>query len=181
MKFFHKIQNFQKISDLLNFVFANLIEKATHVTPFWNLSRNPDKTSWKLGFNVCKIRHKTIKNNLQFIFFIREKMLTIFGWNLEIWAVQKVCKYCRYRQELSNEYFNYNICTWHYCSQKSSSIQTRTSLLKFIKFSSSSNEVANAEAQASYSILSLLQNVCIIRENEKYGSSSWKNEDEPIF
>ena len=41
--------------------------------------------------------------------FIREKMLTIFGWNFEIWAVQKYakthkCKSCRSRQELSNEY-----------------------------------------------------------------------------
>ena len=36
------------------FVFANLIEKATHVTIFWNLARNPEK-------NSSKIRRKNAK------------------------------------------------------------------------------------------------------------------------
>ena len=46
--------------------------------------------------------------------FIREKILTIFGWNFEIWAVQKYvgsflpkthkCKSCKSRQEFSNGY-----------------------------------------------------------------------------
>ena len=43
MNNFHKFQNFRQLSNLLNFVFANLIEKATHVTIFWNLARNPEK------------------------------------------------------------------------------------------------------------------------------------------
>ena len=54
MNNFHKFQNFRQFSNLLNFVFANLIEKATHVTLFWNLSRNPDKIS-------SKIRRKNAK------------------------------------------------------------------------------------------------------------------------
>ena len=32
------------------------------------------------------------------------KSLTIFFWNVEVWAVQKHVKSCRSRQELSNEY-----------------------------------------------------------------------------
>ena len=36
------------------FVFANLIEQATHVTIFWNLARNPEK-------NSSKIRRKNTK------------------------------------------------------------------------------------------------------------------------
>ena len=45
------------------FVFANLIEKATHVTIFWNLARNPGK-------NSSKIRRK----NAKFEFFAIELM-----------------------------------------------------------------------------------------------------------
>ena len=54
VNFFHKIQNFRQISDLLNFVFANLIEKATHVTIFWNLARNPEKNSSKFALKNAK-------------------------------------------------------------------------------------------------------------------------------
>ena len=38
------------------FVFANLIEKAAHVTIFWNLARNPEKNSSKIRRKKCKIR-----------------------------------------------------------------------------------------------------------------------------
>ena len=47
MNKFHRFQNLQLFSNLLIFVFANLIEKAIHVILFWNLSRNPDKISSK--------------------------------------------------------------------------------------------------------------------------------------
>ena len=61
-------------------------------------------------------------------FFIREKMLTIFGGNLEIWAVQKYvnlpkthkCKSCRSRQELSS--------FTHFCTAPNSKSQ-----LNFVK------------------------------------------------
>ena len=58
MNFFHKIQNFRQISDLLNFVFANLIEKATHVTLFWNLARNTGKNSPKIRRKNAKFDEK---------------------------------------------------------------------------------------------------------------------------
>ena len=51
MNNFHKIQNFRQISD---FVFANLIEKATHVTIFWDLARNPEKNSSKIRAKNAK-------------------------------------------------------------------------------------------------------------------------------
>ena len=49
------------------FVFANLIEKATHVTIFWNLARNPEK-------NSSKIRAK----NARFEVFAIEVMNILF-------------------------------------------------------------------------------------------------------
>ena len=110
--------NFE-FSNLLNFVFANSIEKATHVILFRNLSRNPDKISWKIHRKKCKIRRttwKTFGNS----WFIREKMLTIFGWNFEIWAVQKYINLVDLVKSFPTSiYF-----------QKSASIQPRTSRLK---------------------------------------------------
>ena len=59
----------------------------------------------KKSENGKSFENLKIENTRLLRFFIREKMLTIFGWNFEIWAVQKyVCKSCRSRQELSNEY-----------------------------------------------------------------------------
>ena len=49
---FHEIQIF---SANFWFVFANLIEKATHVTIFWNLARNPGKIH-QIRRKKCKIR-----------------------------------------------------------------------------------------------------------------------------
>ena len=49
----------------------------------------------KSGQNFIKNSQKKLQNSTQKMkkseihFFIREKMLTIFGWNFEIWAVQK--------------------------------------------------------------------------------------------
>ena len=77
MNNFHKIHNFQQISDLLNFVFANLIEKATQVTIFWNLARNPEKYSSKIRRENAKFDEENEKPEIQL--FNREKMLTIFG------------------------------------------------------------------------------------------------------
>jgi hypothetical protein len=57
-------------------VFANLIEKATHVTLFWNLSRNPDKISSKTLTKNAKVgaENEKIGNS----FFIREKNVDDF-------------------------------------------------------------------------------------------------------
>jgi hypothetical protein len=68
---------------LLNFVFTNFIEKATHVTLFWNLSRNPDKISSKNPRKNAKFDEKNEKNKkfikIQYLVFNLEKMLAIFG------------------------------------------------------------------------------------------------------
>ena len=52
MNNFHRFQNFEQFSELFSAifysVFANLIEKETHATLFWNLSRNPDKILSKI-------------------------------------------------------------------------------------------------------------------------------------
>ena len=53
--------------------------------------------------------------------FIREKMLTIFGWNVEIWAVQKYVNLVDLVKSFPMSIY----------LQKSASIQPRTSLSKF--------------------------------------------------
>ena len=45
---FHRFQNFRQ------FVFANSIEKATDVTLFWNLARNPEKNHKKFAEKNAK-------------------------------------------------------------------------------------------------------------------------------
>ena len=59
---------------------------------------------------------KKIWNSL----FIREKMLTIFGWNFEIWAVQKYVNLVDLVKSFPTRIY----------LQKSASIQPRTSLSK---------------------------------------------------
>ena len=54
-------------------------------------------------------------------FFIREQMLTIFGWNFEIWAVQRYVNLVDLVKSFPTSIF----------LQKSASIQPRTSLSKF--------------------------------------------------
>ena len=44
-----------------------MIEKATHVTIFWNLARNPEK-------KIINILHKKISKNAKFEFFAIELM-----------------------------------------------------------------------------------------------------------
>ena len=72
MNIFHRFQNFRQFSSLLNFVFATSIEKATHVTLFWNFSRNPDKISSKIRRKNAKSDEKHEKNQ-QFNIQSREK------------------------------------------------------------------------------------------------------------
>ena len=74
-------EQFSQISEFLaifQFVFANSIEKAAHVTLFWNLSRNPDKISSKIYRKDAKFDAKN-ENRSEIHLFIREKMLKIFG------------------------------------------------------------------------------------------------------
>ena len=66
MNNFHRFQNFGKFKTFY-FVFANLFEKATHVTLFWNLSRNPDKLSSKI-LSKMKNSQKMKKSEIHFSF-----------------------------------------------------------------------------------------------------------------
>jgi len=59
---------------LKKFVFAKLIEKATDVTLFWNLARNPENISSKILRKNAKFDEESAIQ-----LFNREKMLTIFG------------------------------------------------------------------------------------------------------
>ena len=50
-------ETFSQISEcsaIFYFVFANLLEKATHVTNFWNLARNPEKNHQKFALKNAK-------------------------------------------------------------------------------------------------------------------------------
>ena len=76
MNNFHRFQNLfsreastksekrekEEFSAIFEFVFTNLIEKATHVTLFWNLSRNLDKISSKIRRKIAKFDEKNDKN-----------------------------------------------------------------------------------------------------------------------
>jgi hypothetical protein len=54
-----------------------LIGKATHITLFWNLSRNPNKISSNIRRKIAKFDAENEKNGNSLL--IREKMLMIFG------------------------------------------------------------------------------------------------------
>ena len=77
---FHRFQNFRQFSNLfsqINNIYQYLIEKAKRVTLFWNLSRNPDKISYKIPGKKSKIRHEK-NEKIGNSFFIREKMFDDF-------------------------------------------------------------------------------------------------------
>ena len=73
---FHRFQNFRQLFNLFS---ANLIEKATHVTLLWNLSRNPDKISSKIRSKHAKFKedNEQIGNSLS----IHEKNVDDFWLN----------------------------------------------------------------------------------------------------
>ena len=73
------------------------------------------KNSQKNANSMQKIKKSEIH------LFIREKMLTIFGWNFEIWAVQKYVNLVDLVKSFPTSIY----------LQKSASIQPRTSLSKF--------------------------------------------------
>ena len=70
---------------------------------------------------LAKFAEKLFVKNSEFFIFERATQLTHFWWTFWGLSVAEVCKYCRSRQEFSNEYF----------VQKSASIQPRTSRSKF--------------------------------------------------
>ena len=91
-----------EISAILQFVFANMIEKATDVTLFWNLSRNPDKISSKIRRTNAKYEaeNEKIRNSI----FNREKNVGDFWLKCWDWRTVQRSALCRSRRQLSNEY-----------------------------------------------------------------------------
>ena len=141
---FHKIQNFRQISDLFKIVFANLIEKATHVTIFWNLARNLEK-----------IHQKFVEKNAKFELFPIELMKFINSIAKKNWRC--LTKKLRSPRRIPRERCKGVLCvnlgesfpTSIYL-QKSASIQPRTSPLKFGgKFNSIFNRVLRREVEGA--------------------------------
>jgi len=103
-------------------VFANLIEKATHVTLFWNLSRNLDKISSKFAEKMHNSTKKIKKSEIQFV--NREKMN--FRFLAEILSLKNGAKECKCNCVDLGEIFPTSIYL-----QNLASIQPRTSPSKF--------------------------------------------------
>ena len=69
-----------------------MIEKATHVTRFWNLSRNPGKNSSKIRRTNAKFDEEIEKNRkFKIQLFNREKMLAILAEILRLKNGAKEC------------------------------------------------------------------------------------------
>ena len=130
MNNFHRFQIFRQFSSLLNFVFANLIEKATHVTLFWNSSRNPDKISSRIRREMQNSMQKMKKR--KFIFHSRKNVDDFW---LKFWDLSgaKVCKSCRV----------WKCCQTHIFLQHFVLIQPRTSPPKNCKLLQTHANFAN--------------------------------------
>ena len=83
MNNFHGFQNFRQFSNL----FSQIRLKKRHTSLFSRIYREIRTNCIKNSQKNAKFDRKNEKigNSI----FIREKMLTIFGWNFEIWVVQK--------------------------------------------------------------------------------------------
>ena len=90
MNSFHRFQNFRQFSNL----FSQIWMKKRHTSFFSGICREIRKKIHQKFAEKCKFgaEHEKIGNSL-FIEFHSRKMLTISGWNFEIWAVQTVCKF----------------------------------------------------------------------------------------
>ena len=89
MNNFHKIL-ISEFSASFLFVFANSIEKSTHVTLFWILSRNPDKNSSKICRKNAKFDEKHEKNQ-KFNYLIAKKCWRFLA---EILSLKNGAKEC---------------------------------------------------------------------------------------
>ena len=112
---FHKFQNFRKFWSNFLICFRKFEWKSDTRHSFLEFVAKSGQNFIKR----CKIRHKKWKKWK----FIREKMLTSFGWNFEIWAVQKYVNLVDLVKSFPTSIY----------LQKSASIQPRTSLSKFAK------------------------------------------------
>ena len=108
----------------------------------------------KSGQNFIKNSQKKCENSTQKMkkirnsLFIRDKMLTLFGWNFEIWAVQKYVNLIDLVKSFPTSIY----------LLKSASIQPRTSLSKFWgKFNSLFIRLLNCEPRVMIVSFSGLQ------------------------
>ena len=98
MNNFHRSQNFWQFSNLL----SHILLKKRHTSLFSGICREI-RTNFHQNF-AEKMQNSTQKmKEIGKSLFIRQKMLTLFGWNQDL-SGAKVRKSCRSRQELSNEY-----------------------------------------------------------------------------
>ena len=118
MNNFHRFQNFRQFST--GNLFSQIRLKKRHTSLFPGICREIRTKFHQKFAEKCKIRHKKWKTS-EIHLFIREKMLTIFGGNFEIWAVQKYVNLVDLLKSFPASIY----------LQKSALIQPRTSLSKF--------------------------------------------------
>ena len=117
MNKFHIFRKLRQISPKIRQLKFYL--KYRHISAFSGICREiPTKFHQHFAEKMQNSTQKIGKNSIHF--FIREKMLTIFDWNFEVWAVQKYANLVdRVKSFPTSIYL-----------QKSASIQPRTSLSK---------------------------------------------------
>ena len=117
---FHRFQNVRQFSNLSPEICPEIWWKKRHTSLFPGICREiRTKVHQNFGEKCKKWRGKM--NKIGNSIFIREKILTIFGWNFEIWAVQKYVNLVDLVKSFPTSIY----------LQKSASIQPRTSLSKF--------------------------------------------------
>ena len=116
MNNFHRFQNFRQFSNL----FSQIRLKKRHTSLFSGICREIRTKFHQKFAEKMKIRYRKRKK-IGNSFFIREKMLTIFGWNFEIWAVQKNVNLVDLVKSFPTSLY----------LQRSASMQPRTSPAKF--------------------------------------------------
>ena len=117
----HRFQNSRQFSNL----FSQIRLKKRHTSLFSGICREIRTKLHQKFAEKMQIRHKN--KNRKFTIH-SQKMLKIFGWNFEIWAVQKYVNLVDLVKSFPASIY----------LQKSASIQPRTSLSKFGgKFNSS--------------------------------------------
>ena len=120
MSNFHRFRKFRQFSELFRKFDWN-IDKWHHFLEF--VAKFGKKKSTKISEKKRKNRRKKYRKigKNEFSFFIRAKILTIFGWNFEVWAVQRYVDLVDLVKTFPTNIY----------LQRSASIQPRMSLSKF--------------------------------------------------
>ena len=113
---FHRFRKFRQFSDLFSQIKLNYRQMSS----FSGICREI-RTKFHQEVSEKKAKFVTQNEKIGNSLFNREKMLTIFGWNFKIWAVQKYVNLVDLVKSFPTSIY----------LQKSVSIQPRTSLSKF--------------------------------------------------